>query len=174
MRLTQYPDRTSIRNEATVQLPRNEAAGGDIFLDVVALPPDYPEDVEREIPSPTPPRLGIEKDEDGKPIFDPETGRPVVRYNEADADFQRKRQRAQTLQTVKYAVDALKEGQIEFEADTRDLEGAEYYEAVLREMREYGFSLGDVAKLCASAQRVSGLSEDEIEKATEGFFMTGS
>lgn len=169
MKLTGY-DIDSAHNRKTVRLSRTEESGlPEIELTVEALPSNYWEELEREIPDPVPPQVGVERDSSGKPMTD-EQGRPVPKFDWTDETYRRKQKEAQSLQSVKMVVDGLADGEVAFDAEKDPQDPVAYYRAVQREMQQFGFNLGDVVKLARAVQKVSNISGSDIEEAMDGFF----
>lgn len=172
MRLTSQ-NVSSIRNKRTIMLPRAEGRDG-VTLTVYALPPTYPEDAEREIPSPRPQWKGeYARDRRGK-IEQDKQGRPMKVYDEDDAKYQAELREAQQLQTVKMVVDALDPSEIQFEASRNGQEPKAYYAAVRRELAAFGFSVGDLAYLVRAVAEVSGIDQEAIRAARADFFEADS
>lgn len=168
MRLKNY-DIDAAHNRKTITLSRTEESGlPEIELTVEALPSDYWEELEREIPDPVPPQTGLQRDESGKVMFD-EQGRPVPKFDWTDENYRQKQKEAQSLQSVKMVVDGLADGEVEFRAEKSD-DPVAYYRAVQREMREFGLNLGDVVRIARAVQDVSNISGSDIEEAMDGFF----
>ena len=113
-----------------------------ITFEIQALPPDYDDSVEAELPSPEPKRLGIEKDGKGRAVLD-SGGNTVMRYDTEDPDFRKANGRNQKLQAVKMFVDGVAPGQLEFTAKMGE-DASAFYAAVLSELKAFGFSMGDL------------------------------
>ena len=60
-------------------------------------------------------------------------------------------------------------GQIVFEAQLDPADPKAYYRAVLLELKEFGFSMGDLLMLVKRIGALSGIGEDEVKKAEAGF-----
>lgn len=172
MKLTRYEDVNDITDRRTVLLREDDPDLPDIELTLEALPPDWDDEVERELPSPNPPRVGVEKKSSGRPVFDPDTGRPVPRYDEHDEGFLRERREINKLQSVKMVVDGLADGEVAFDATFDPNNPRDYYRDVLREMKEFGFGMGDLVTVIEEIGELSGISEDELDRAKRDFFET--
>lgn len=164
MRLIQHAEVETIIQRETIVL--REELG--ISIDIQSLPADWDEQCEAEIPTPLPPRLGIEKDTKGVVILD-EKNRPIVRYNYEDADYREKKRTTGKLQAIKTIVDGIAPGQIEFEANKEKLGARAFYIAVLGEMKDFGMGMGDLLMLVTKIAQLSGLSEKDIKVAEAGF-----
>lgn len=162
MKITAHPELSSIQRTRDVQVRE------DVTLRVRALSPMFADDAEREIPTPRPPRTGIEKNAKGSPVFD-DAGMTIPAYDFDDVDYRTALQEANVLQGVKMIIDALEPGQIEFEAEHNGADPAAYYRAVRKEMTAFGFNVGDQLALLNAVREVSGISAEDIEAARLGF-----
>lgn len=161
MRLTNY-DVTSIRLIEDYQLRP------DMVIQIQAVPPDYDDQVESELPSPQPERLGVEKDANGKTILDDDK-KPIIRYKEDDPEYMRKASRSGKLHAIYLMIEGIVPGQLEFQAERDPNDLPAYYEAVLIELRDFGFSMGDLLKLVRTISKLSGITKEDV-KAMEADF----
>jgi hypothetical protein len=162
-----HDDRTNVRDQMAVTL--NRRGMDPITLTLHALPSDYADEAEREIPSPRPERLGVLKDRKGRLEKD-ERGRPVIQYAEDKPEYLAALQEAQQLQAIKMIADALDPAEVEFGVQKNGQLPKQYYEAVRREMVAFGFSVGDLVELVKAVAEVSNLREEDLEGAMPDFF----
>jgi hypothetical protein len=140
-----------------------------ITLTLHALPGDYADEAEREIPSPQPERLGVLRDRKGRFEKD-ERGRPVMQYAEDKPEYLAALQEAQQLQIIKTVADALDPTEVEFSTQKNGQSPKQYYTAVWREMVAFGFSVGDLVELAKAVAEVSNLREEDLGEAIPDFF----
>lgn len=160
-------ERPNIRETARVVLQRRD---GDITLTVHALPHDYNERTEAELPSPLPPFRGYSKRK-GRLEFD-RAGKPVPIYDEQDEHYRKEVAEIDRLQQIRMIVCGLDPDEVQFET-TRDGKSArEYYAALADEMHAYGFTLGDRIELLKAIGEVSGIDMGDILEARADFFET--
>lgn len=163
MKLTKHTDIQSIHQRETIQLREDPP----VELEIQALPPDFDAQLEEELPPPSPKRLGVEKDAQGRVLFD-DAGNPVPKYNTDDPAYQKAMKRTRRLQAVMTVIEGVAPGQWSFSA-TKDADPAAYYEAVLAEMKDFGISMGDMVRLIQAIGSISEMSEDDL-KVAEGVF----
>lgn len=156
-----------IRAKATVELPRPD---GPIRLTVYALPPDYPEQAERELPSPSPKRKGFHTI--GKRLAKDGRGRPIPLYDEEDPAYKAELNRMQMLQSVKMIHAALDPSEVTFETSPNGQNPVEFYQAIRAEMAAFGFSVGDLSHLVEGVADVSNIDRGDLAAATSDFFAT--
>lgn len=161
MRLTNNPEVTTIRQVEAYRLRDG------IEIEIQALPPDYDDTAEAELPSPTATRLGIETDSKGRPVLD-EKGRTTMRYDTEDADYKKAVSRNGKLQAIKMFVDGIAPEQIEFES-TLGEDGPAYYSAIQAELKAFGFSMGDLLGAVKAIGALSGISDEDMKVAEEDF-----
>ena len=161
MRLTNNPEVTTIRQVEVYHLRDG------IEIEIQALPPDYDDTVEAELPSPVAARLGVETDGKGRPVLD-DRGRTIMRYDVEDADYKKAVSRNGKLQAIKMFVDGLGPGQIAWEA-TLDNDGPAFYNAVQAELKAFGFSMGDLLGAVKAIGVLSGISDEDMKAAEEDF-----
>ena len=167
MRLLQ-DDRTSVRNVNRVELKR--ASDKALTLTVRALSPTYPEDAERELPSPVAPFRGeYIRDKRGR-IEKDERGQPIRVLDEQDPKYLADVRETQQLQTVKMIVDALDPAEVQFTISRDGIDPKTYYQAVRQEFTAFGFSIGDLAALVRAVAEVSGIDDGAIRAARADFF----
>ena len=160
MRLTNY-DATSIR-----QVEDYELRPG-MKIQIQALAPDYDDTVEIELPSPQPERLGVEKDGKGNPVLDSDN-KPIIRYKDDDPEYLKAASRMGKLHAIYLLVQGVVPGQLAFEAK-RDGDLPAYYHQVLIELREFGFSMGDLLGLVKAISKLSGITSEDIKAAEADF-----
>lgn len=171
MRLAQT-EATNIRNRSTVTLERSEESGLEpITLTIYALPPTYADEAEAEIPSPNPPFKGLSRNKKGRLDKD-DQGRPIKLYDEQDPGYVKESQVVKQLQSVKMVVDALDLKEANFETQKEGMDPKDYYTAIRQEMKDYGFSIGDLVKLIEAVAAVSNIDEETAGKAKADFFET--
>ena len=161
MRLTNNPEVTTIRQVEAYRLR------DDIEIKIQALPPDYDDTAEAELPSPTAKRLGIEKDGKGKAVLD-DKGRTVMRYDTEDPDYMRAVSRNGKLQAIRMFVDGIAPGQIDYES-TLGEDGPAYYSAIQAELKAFGFSMGDLLGAVKAIGALSGISDEDMKVAEDDF-----
>lgn len=155
MRLTHFEDVGTIHQSGEFTLRPG------ITLQIRALSPDYDDILADELPSPEPPRLGIEK-EKGQPVIG-QDGRPLIRYGEHDPKFKKEARRIAKLGLVKMILDGLEPGQIQFDADKDPDNPAAFYSMALKELTAFGFSLGDLVAMAREIQELSGITDSEVK-----------
>ena len=161
MRLTNY-DVGSIRQVEDFQLRP------DMTIQIQALSADYDDMVESELPSPQPERLGVEKDGKGNPVLDADQ-KPIIRYKDDDPDYLKAASQNGKLHAIYLLVEGIVPGQLEFEAQKDPDNRRAYYEAVLVELKDFGFSMGDLLKVVRAVSKLSGITEEDIKVAEKGF-----
>jgi hypothetical protein len=162
MRLTQYAELEAIHQTETFTLREG------VVLKLRALSPDYDDLLQEELPSPTPKRLGFEK-ERGKVLTDA-NGKPVARYEDEDPAFLRASRENAKLGLVKMVLDGIEPGQLEVDATKDPNDPAAFYRVALKEMTAFGFNLGDIINLAKRIQELSGITDEEVKVAEEDFF----
>lgn len=167
MRLTN-DDRANIRDHTVVELARK--SGPPIKLTLWSVGPDYMERAEAELPSPVPKRTGFVKDRRGQ--LQIKDGRPVPLYDTEDPTFRRETKRIGRLQTIKMIHDALDPSEVQFTVERNGGDPAAYYEAIERELHEFGFSLGDLKTLMDGVVEVSNMRREDVDAAKADFFET--
>jgi len=153
---------------------RDDEEHGTIVLEIQALPPDFDEETEEQLPTPQPKRLGPERDKKGRVVLGTD-GKPVIRYDESDSAYRESRREHTKLQAVKIVLDGVRPGQMEF--STAKPEGGDwpaFYRDALLEMKAFGFSLGDILDLVKAITNLSNIGEEEVKRAEEVFFEAAS
>lgn len=158
-----------IRDYRKITLDRPDGTP-PVMLTVHALPSTFMDEAELEIPSPTPPKLGVSRNKKGRIDRDAVSGRPLILYDEQDPDYLREVAKVRVLQTFKMIIDALDPDEIEFEADKPSMTPRAYYEACRKEMDAFGFSLGDYNALMQAVSDLTGVSEEDMQLAESDFF----
>lgn len=152
--------------EVSIELGDEDNKTAVVFK-LTALPIDFHDRMEREIPSPTPPREVIR---DKKKIARDENGRPVFEYNENDPVYKRASQEAQRHQSVSMILEGLRgDDNISFDAKREDhKDPRDYYQAVYEEMKiclpmkVFLFLIEEVGKMTA-------VDSEQIEEAKKAF-----
>lgn len=160
----------SIRNETVVTLPRKNME--DLEITVVAIPPTVVDDAEKELPTPQPKRKGPLKGRKGRVETDA-AGYVIYEYDVDDPKYQADVQAMAQLQAIRLIVKGIKPGEFVFDAQL----GADpraYYDAIRKEMADFGFSIGDIVALGQAINEISGIADEEMRAATEDFFETDS
>lgn len=142
---------------------RDNTEHGRIAFTLQALPPDWDESAEEELPSPKPPRLGFEMNKKGRVMMDTD-GERIEKFNEDDPTYLAALRDHYKLLAVKMILDAIVPGQIEFSAATKDDGLAEFYRSALVEMKQFGFSIGDIVALGKKVTNLSGLDDDDVKE----------
>lgn len=165
MRLTYHPEVENIVEREVIVLRDTDP---EIRLEVRSLPATFSDETESELPTPQPPRKGFAKDEKGR-LIRSDSGHPVPDYDWDDPDYLEKKREIAKLQTTRTLVHGLMPGHIEFDADPDILTPPQFYRAVLEELADFGFGMGDLLKMVKTIGNLSGLTDDDIEKAELGF-----
>lgn len=165
MRLTNYPDVKTIRETAEITLYSNN--GTDVKLTLQDLPPTYADELESALPTPKPPRKGILRE--GKKILRDDQNRPLYDYDWDDVKYDSDLRHMRTLQLVYFVTEGAAPDQLEFEADKGVLGEVQYYEAVLAELKAFGFGQGQVVRCADAVKELSGISDEDLVEARAGF-----
>ena len=153
----------------TDQITLTVVDGLEITLTIQDLPPTYSDDMRRVLPIPKPKVIGPVKGPKGQIVRDPDTGRPVLEYDVEDPGYLEKKSDMETLALVYMVIHGTAPGELETECqpDPDDMVG--YYRALLKEMKTFGFGLGQVTKIAQAVRRLSGITDADIERATRDF-----
>jgi hypothetical protein len=155
---------------STVVLAR---PSGDLKLTLAALPLGYEEELDKLLPVPRPPFKGPMRDEQGKMLR--EGNRVVPFYDEQEVGYVAARalasRRRMTLM-LKQALSADPSVTWETHRDQCGSE-ADYADRLYAELREFGFSQGDLVRLIKAVVETSTLTEEELSEGREGFFRPG-
>ncbi len=166
MRLTNYPEVTSIRE--TKQITLTTLDGKGITVTIQDLPPTYGDELQAALPLPQPKLLGVLKDGKGKIERDERTGKPIMQYDDQDAKHLKDTSQIETLHLVYMVLHGLEDGQVEFETPKgEDLPA--YYREVLREMKDFGLGMGQVTRIANAVRELSGITDEDVERATRDF-----
>ena len=173
MKIAGY-DGDSFREEGEIVLRRKD--GRMVSLRLRALPLGFEQTIAERIPSPSPPIGGALYGKDGKPIRDPQTNKIVPWYNEKDSNFVKAQSEANRLEMAAMIHMAV-EGDESIHFDTpctcdrksSPQEWKLFYEGIFRELRDFGFSPGDMLEVVREIMRISRLDEASLEEARKGF-----
>ena len=169
MRLIGYDEVENIQTSKEIVLREATEEIPELRIEIEPLPPDWDETVELRLPEPQPQVLGPQMDKKGRPIF--HDGQPVLHYNTNDPEYRKAKARHQKRQTILMLLDSIKPGQVEFSAPSEGVETKVYCDAVLAEMKEFGFSMGDLLQFVKEIGIISGLTEQDIKAAERSFFV---
>ena len=126
-----------------------------LILNCSPVPFDFLDHLEREIPSPHPPRIGMILSRQGRPAVD-ENGNPIIEYNEQDPAYLAKLREVDNLHHVVIAYVALKDcSEVEFEAEYPTEKNANYktfYKKIQKELQDFGFSAGHMKRIKEGVQ----------------------
>lgn len=144
--------------------------GASFDLTFTALPIGFTEEMEKELPPPSPPREGFCRDHRGRFIKDNQ-GRPVPFYDKENPDYLQKCKVINRLQTTSFLVKALEnDPNISWEARREEMKNTqEYYEKLYQEIKEFGFSAGELTNMLNYVLELSKLGGTDIEEAREDF-----
>ena len=165
MRLTHHPEVTSIRETSEIVLFTD--GGKEITLPIQDLPPTYADEMEGALPTPRPPKRGLLRE--GKKFVRDDQNRPLPDYDWDDAAYTRDLRHMRTLQLVYFVTEGVVQGNLDFEADKGTLGDQEYYEAVLKEMKAFGFGGGQVKRIADAVKELSGITDEELDAAKADF-----
>ena len=169
MRLIGHDEVQNIQTSKEIVLRKATKETPELRIEIEPLPPDWDETVELRLPEPQPRILGPEMDKKGRPVF--HDGAAILRYDTADSKYRKAKARHQKRQTILMLLDSIKPGQVEFTAPLEGVETKVYCDAVLAEMKEFGFSMGDLLQFVKEIGIISGLTEEDIKAAERSFFV---
>ncbi len=155
MKLTRYEDVTSIR-----QVKKVEIASG-IELEIQDLPPTYTDMLRARLPEPVPPKLGPAR-EGGRHVRD-ERNRIVYEYNESDPKYLEALAIHSLRCTVFFLLEGVAPGQMEFNA-VENGSWPDYYDAVLEELIEFGWGMGQLNLVAEAVRELSRIDEAAVEQ----------
>lgn len=128
---------------------------------------------ERGLIPPTPPK-SVARDSAGRAVRDGH-GDPVLIADAADAGYQAAVERYhERLAVLMVAEAAGAELGLEAAPPSSDVGWLEYADAVAAEMREAGFTTGDLVRLCEAVCEASRLGSRDLHAAADSFFLEGS
>lgn len=168
-------DGDTFREEGEVTIARRN--GRTVTLRLKALPLGFEQTIAERIPPPSPPIGGALYGRDGKPIKDPQSGKIVPWFNEKEPGYVKAQAEANRLEMaamIHMAVEG--DENIQFatpytcDAKSDPKEWRLFYEGIFRELRDFGFSPGDMLEVVREIMRVSRLDEASLEEAKKGFF----
>lgn len=155
-----------------VFVPLGEPAEGGEVLGVCLRAPrlDAVQRLRKEIPQPKPPNNGIVlRDDRGLPKTD-EMGLPIVGVNLLDPAYLAEKERAGKAHTLALILECMKDAEprLEFDAQREDCESTlDYYEAVWKEMEDFGIDILTFARLAEGAASMAGITTKELREARE-------
>ncbi len=155
-------------------LPIERRDGRKVELSMRSLPLGFTDVCEEKIPSPAPPAEGFVRGagKKGKPFLrDPDTGKPVVFYNEKDLKYVARKREVNRLHTTMMLVESLKaDPGVDFDVKREDCKtNEEYYSRIWEEFGEFGFSIGDLGVIVDFMQEISNISPSDLKEAREDF-----
>jgi hypothetical protein len=167
-------DGDTFREQGEVTIARTD--GRIVTLKLKALPLGFEQTIAERIPAPSPPIGGALYGKDGKPIKDPQTGKIVPWFNEKEPAFIKAQAEANRLEMAAMIHMAV-EGDENIRFDTPwtcqvtsdPKEWRTFYEGIFRELRDFGFSPGDMLTVVEEMMRLSRLDPASIEEAKKGF-----
>lgn len=139
-------------------------------LTITALPLGFESRASVVFPTPKPPQKYAEGP-GGKILRDPNTKKPVLVDDTEDKAWQEANRIAQRRQMMFVIWKALEGEDIEwnFTKNHSDPTNPEFVDAMFDELRDTGFTMGDLAKLMEATVEASALKAEEVDEATEGF-----
>ncbi len=161
--------RVSAVNHGSLTLVKK--SGEDITLQFRSLPLNFTDEVNKEIPSPIPKTTDYLKDRRGRPVRDPDTGKPIMLTDEDSPEFKQSLSKANRRQTTLMLFEALKEDSaVEFENKREDFPSiSAWADAIYEELNTAGFSVGDLAAMISFMMELSNIKEEELEEARADF-----
>lgn len=159
--------KASVSTAGKVNLPRPN--GEDIEFEIEALPLGYDEVLDKMFPPPTPPSE-ITMTRAGKIVRD-ENGKPVRDYNYDDPKY-RSEVQTQANCRMMYMVEQAIRNQKDWQFETKREDGMsdeKFYLSLFDEIKESGFSPGDLSILVSGILRVSNMSKEALEEARSDF-----
>jgi len=147
-----------------------DRGGKRLALELKALPFGYEQELEKMIPTPSPPRKGWMREKSGRLSRDA-TGKPIPEYDYDDPDYKQARMKAVYDQMILTVVQALAgDPRIEFEARRADFDTAqEYVDAVRKELSDFGFTTMDIVNISREVMKISGATEEELRAVRPDF-----
>jgi hypothetical protein len=144
--------------------------GATFDLTFTALPIGFTDEMEKELVPPSPPREGFCRDHRGRFIKDNQ-GRPVPFYDKENPEYLQQCKTINRLQTTAFLAKALENDQnISWEARREDTKSMkEYYEKIYQEIRDFGFSAGELTDMINYVLEISKLGGTDIDEAREDF-----
>lgn len=142
--------------------------GNDIIFTIAALPIDFADEIERDIPSPTVPKT-FAKDNKGKLEKDT-NGRPVVVENYDDENYKKQKKEVESLQNAAMIYKSLQSDKnIEFDAKRENFSTPkDFYKAIYEEFKTV-FSLQTFLTLVNETSKLIQIRKEEVEDASESF-----
>lgn len=140
-----------------------------ILVTLQALPLGFNDLMESRLPSPQPP-LEFVKDASGGWVRD-ENDRAVTYGNTRDAKYRQALEEHRTLRLYFQLVHALAgDPSVQIDAKVDAFETtADYLRAVAREMKDFGFSDGEIYAMVAKVQKLNAGHVERVEHKAEGF-----
>lgn len=131
-----------------------------VDLVIAPLPLGFQETLLREVPGPTPERFKQGENADG----------PIYITNEHTSAFKAQEMRANILQATAMVYMALREeSRITWETQRDGKSAPDFYDAIRKEMDAFGWTDSDFNQLIAEVGKVSQLTDESIEQASQAF-----
>lgn len=131
-----------------------------VVLNLKPLPYDFLSIIEKRLPSPRPPQVGILKDSRGRWVRD-ENGRPVPEYNENDPEYKTQVEEINDLQATAFLYEGLKgDKDISFEAiepHHDEKKWKDFYKQVREELKQAGMSMAQRTIILQALQNDSNM-----------------
>ena len=143
--------------------------GKKIVLNLKPLPYDFLSIIEKRLPSPKPPQIGVLKDSRGRWVKD-DFGRPIPELNENDAKYKAKVEEINDLQATAFLYEGLKgDSEIEFETEEPTTEKQKdwqaFYEKIREELKNAGMSMSQRTIIVQALQNDQGM----LDQAKKNF-----
>ena len=143
--------------------------GKKIVLNLKPLPYDFLSVIEKRLPSPKPPQVGVLKDSRGRWMKD-DFGRPIPEYNENDTKYKSRVEEINDLQSTAFLYEGLKgDTEIEFETAEPDTdkqeEWEEFYKKIREELKSAGMSMSQRTIIIQTLQNDQGM----LDQAKKNF-----
>lgn len=135
-------------------------------IDVIMTGPPlgYLEQLDEELPDPTPPQV-VMRDPRTKEVLKDDDDRPITVGNVDDPVYLKQRGRINRAKTMALLLKCLGD-QVEVKAQHNG-DPVGYYESVFQELEQAGVGLAAFKRLASASLRVSGLGVDEVDQARE-------
>lgn len=148
-----------------------DSDGQSCCFTLCALPLDFYDELEKELPRPVPPKA-IARDKNGKVERD-ETGKPIILVYEDDQNYLKQKKEVDTLQSVALVVRSLSQDtNVEFDSKRENFSTPkEYYQAVHEELKK-SVSLHVFLKLVKETSSMLEIKPEETEDAKKNFLST--
>lgn len=142
-----------------------ETAHGTLRIDAEPLPLGFFEALQKEIPTPKPPRVGFIRNR-GKLERD-DHGQPMAEYDEEDKEYLEKKRAAERRESAALLYFVLSQSpDITFETKRESCkDAADFYDKIYQELLSAGMTIGQQLALVKVVHRASGLAQEEIDDA---------